>query len=240
MSLQHSHSVKAIQQRLNRKDKKSYVSDWILGGIDGAVTTFAIVAGVIGAALESQIIIILGLANLLADGFSMAASNYSAVKSDVDDIERLWTMEEQHIRDVPDGEREEIRQIMMAKGLTGDALEQAVVAITADKNTWIETMLVEEFGVLPGSRDPLRAGLATFGAFLLCGAVPLVPYVFDVPSPFTWAIAATAVVFFVIGAAKSLWALAPWYRSGLETLVIGLAAAGCAYGVGYWLKGIID
>ena len=110
MSMEHSHSVKAIQERIHGKKKNSYVSDWILGGIDGAVTTFAIVSGVVGAALEWQVIIILGLANLLADGFSMAASNYSAVKSEADDVKRLWAMEEQHIREVPEGEREEMKR----------------------------------------------------------------------------------------------------------------------------------
>lgn len=239
MSLEHSHSLNAIHDRIHSKNKNSYVSDWILGGIDGAVTTFAIVAGVVGAAMEWQVIIILGLANLLADGFSMAASNYSAVKSDADDVKRLWAMEKQHIRDVPDGEREEIRQIMIAKGLTGDALEQAVDAICANEDTWIETMLVEEFGVLPEGRNPWIAAIATFSAFLVCGAVPLVPFVFEVANPFPWAIVATGAVFFAIGAGKSLWALTPWYRSGLETLVIGMAAAGVAYAVGYWLKGII-
>ena len=222
------------------KNKNSYVSDWILGGIDGAVTTFAIVAGVVGAALEWQVIIILGLANLLADGFSMAASNYSAVKSDADDVKRLWKMEEEHIRDVPEGEREEIRQILIAKGLTDTTLEDAVDAICANEKTWIETMLIEEFGVMPESRDPIKAGLATFSAFLVCGAVPLVPFVFSLGHSFELAIVATGVVFFVIGAAKSLWALTPWWRSGLETLAIGMAAAGVSYAIGYWLKGLIS
>ena len=128
---------------------------------------------------------------------------------------------------------------MIAKGLTGDALEQTVEAICANEDTWIETMLVEEFGVLPEGRDPWIAAIATFSGFLVCGAVPLVPFVFEVANPFPWAIAATGAVFFAIGAGKSLWALTPWYRSGLETLVIGMAAAGVAYAVGYWLKGII-
>jgi vacuolar iron transporter family protein len=239
MTLEHSHSHKAIHDRIHSKNKNSYVSDWILGGIDGAVTTFAIVTGVVGAALEWQVIIILGLANLLADGFSMAASNYSAVKSDADDVKRLWKMEEEHIRDVPEGEREEIRQILIAKGLTDATLEDAVDAICANEKTWIETMLIEEFGVMPESRDPIKAGLATFSAFLVCGAVPLVPFVFSLDHSFELAIVATGVVFFVIGAAKSLWALTPWWRSGLETLAIGMAAAGVSYAIGYWLKGLI-
>lgn len=239
MPLQHSHSIRAIRERIQAKNKNSYVSDWILGGIDGAVTTFAIVSGVVGAALEWQVIIILGLANLLADGFSMAASNYSAVKSEADDVKRLWAMEQQHIREVPEGEREEMRQILIAKGLQGSTLEEAVDAVTANERTWIETMLVEEFGVLPEGRNPVRAGLATFSAFVVCGAVPLVPFVFDIADPFAWAVGATGVVFLAIGAAKSLWALAPWWRSSLETLAIGMGAAGVSYAVGYWLKGLI-
>ncbi len=239
MPLEHSHSHKAIHDRINSKNKNSYVSDWILGGIDGAVTTFAIVAGVVGAALEWQVIIILGLANLLADGFSMAASNYSAVKSDADDVKRLWAMEQEHIRHVPEGEREEVRQILFAKGLTGETLEDAVDAICANEEIWIKTMLVEEFGVLPESRDPLKAGLATFSAFLVCGSVPLLPYVFDIANSFAWATGATGVVFFIIGAAKSLWALSPWWRSGLETFAIGMGAAGVSYAVGHWLKALI-
>jgi VIT1/CCC1 family predicted Fe2+/Mn2+ transporter len=239
MPLEHSHSQKAIHDRINSKNKNSYVSDWILGGIDGAVTTFAIVAGVVGAALEWQVIIILGLANLLADGFSMAASNYSAVKSDADDVKRLRAMEQEHIRRVPDGEREEVRQILCAKGLTGETLEGAVDAICANEEIWIKTMLVEEFGVLPESRDPIKAGLATFCAFSICGAVPLAPYVIDLGNPFQWATGATGVVFFVIGAAKSQWTLSPWWKSGFETLVIGMAAAGVSFAVGHWLKALI-
>ena len=76
VKLEHAHTVEAISARLAKDPKVSYLRDWIYGGIDGAVTTFAIVAGVVGANLSSSVIIVLGLANLLADGFSMAAGNY--------------------------------------------------------------------------------------------------------------------------------------------------------------------
>ena len=89
MPLEHGHSVEEIRQRLSSERQVSYVRDWVYGGIDGAITTFAIVAGVVGAALSSKVIIILGLANLLADGLSMAASNYSGTKAEVDDVQRL-------------------------------------------------------------------------------------------------------------------------------------------------------
>ena len=83
------HTTEAIRDRLDADPKVSYLRDWVYGGIDGAVTTFAIVAGVVGADMGARVILILGLANLLADGFSMAAGNYSGTKSEVEDYERL-------------------------------------------------------------------------------------------------------------------------------------------------------
>lgn len=239
MDLEHDHSTQAIQARLSAPAKVNYIRDWVYGGIDGAVTTFAIVAGVVGANLSTGIILILGLANLLADGLSMAAGNYSGTKTQGDDLNRIREIERRHIKLVPEGERAEIREIMRNKGLSGESLEQAVAAITSDEDLWIQTMLVEEYGLTPTPPSPITAALSTFFAFLICGAVPLLPFVFGVPEAFTVSTVMTAFVFFLIGSAKSRWSLASWWRSGLETLGIGLAAAGVAYLIGYWLKAIV-
>ncbi|MGI9372783.1 MAG: VIT1/CCC1 transporter family protein [Hyphomicrobiales bacterium] len=237
MTLEHSHSADDIAERLAKGASPNYLRDWIYGGIDGAVTTFAIVAGVVGAQLSATIIIILGVANLVADGFSMAASNYSGTKSEGDDLDRLRKIEKRHIEIDPEGEREEVRQILRAKGLTGDALEETVQAIASNEKTWINTMLTEEYGRSLNLRSPVKSALATFSAFLICGAVPLLPYILPVEDPFLAATLATGFVFFVIGAVKSFWSLAPWWRSGLETLMIGMLAAGAAFYIGYLLKG---
>lgn len=236
--LEHDHSEDAIRNRLAQELKPSYVRDWVYGGIDGAVTTFAIVAGVVGADLPARVILILGVANLVADGISMAAGNYSATKSEVDDLARMREVEKRHIALAPEGEREELRQIMAAKGLQGAALEEVVAALSSDEGLWIDTMLKEEYGMATVTRDPKMSALSTFVAFFLCGAVPLLPFLLGLPSAFTIAISLTACVFFAIGSLKSIWSLSPWWRSGLETLVIGLSAAGAAYGIGYLLKGL--
>jgi len=238
MRLEHDHSEDGIRARLAEDTRPNYIRDWVYGGIDGAVTTFAIVAGVVGAALSTKVVLILGLANLLADGFSMAASNYSGTKTEVDDMKRLREVERKHIRMAPNGERQEIRQILRNKGLDGAALEEAVHAITSNEETWVNTMLIEEYGVAPVIRDPLKSALATFGAFILCGAVPLLAFPTPLENPFTVSLVMTAAVFFAIGTVKSVWSLQPWWRSGLETLAIGLAAAGMAYLVGWLLRGI--
>ena len=238
MALEHGHEPAAIAARLAQGTKPNYLRDWVYGGIDGAVTTFAIVAGVVGAALSANIVIILGLANLIADGVSMAAGNYSATKTEIDEVARTREMEKRHIAEDPDGEREEIRQIFMAKGFEGETLERAVEAITSDRERWISTMITEEFGLSENIRAPMTAALATFAAFVVCGVVPLVPFFLLEPSLASpVALAMTAMVFFGIGSMKSRWSLARWWTSGLETLVIGCGAAAIAYGIGYALRG---
>lgn len=142
--IEHAHSPEEIAKRLEQGPQANYLRDWVFGGIDGAVTTFAIVAGVAGAALSTNVILILGAANLLADGFSMAAGNYSGVKAERDDYNRLREMELRHIAVAPEGEREEVRQIFAAKGFDGEDLERAVDVITSCQERWVKVMLEEE------------------------------------------------------------------------------------------------
>jgi VIT1/CCC1 family predicted Fe2+/Mn2+ transporter len=168
----------------------------------------------------------------------MAASNYSATKTEVDDDRRLREVERRHIALCPEGEREEVRQILAAKGLSGTILERAVAAITSNEKTWIDTMLVDEYGVGPSIRSPRLAAMHTFLAFLVCGAIPLLPYLFSLSEPLLVASLMTAAVFFAIGSAKSLWSLDHWLKSGLETLAIGTSAAVLAYFVGYTLQSL--
>ena len=237
--LEHGHEPHEIAERLSDGPRVSYLRDWVYGGIDGAVTTFAVVAGVEGAQLSPSVLLILGAANLLADGFSMAAGSYSATKAEIDDAERIRAMEQHHIRIHPEGEREEIRQIFAAKGFKDEDLELVVDVITATESRWLETMLTEEHGLTIAQRQPFRGALATFAAFFICGGVPLLPFVFATEASLTVASVLTAAVFFIIGSMKSRWSTAKWWVSGLETLAIGAAAGAMAYGVGYFLSAIV-
>ncbi|MAA98330.1 MAG: hypothetical protein CMN87_12655 [Stappia sp.] len=239
MTLEHDHSAAAIAARLSRGPRVSYLRDWIYGGIDGAVTTFAIVAGSLGASLSARVILILGAANLIADGFSMAAANYSGTKAEHDDHARLKAVEERHIACAPEGEREEIRQIYKAKGYDGDDLESLTNLVVSRRSVWIETMLAEEYGVSAGLRHPLKSAAATFSAFVICGLVPLLPFIAGLQASALTAALATGAVFFAIGSAKSIWSTQSWFRSGLETLTIGLGAALLAWGVGYVLERLV-
>jgi VIT1/CCC1 family predicted Fe2+/Mn2+ transporter len=239
MSMEHDHSPEAIQARLSAEPRQTYLRDWVYGGIDGAVTTFAVVSGVIGAELSPGIVLVLGVANLVADGFSMAASNYAGTRTEGDELRYWEAVEHRHVDAFPEGEREEVRQIFRRKGLEGKELEHVVAAITADRGLWVRTMLAEEYGLPQRVRSPWWAALSTFSAFIVCGLAPLVPYAVGLPQAFWLAIASTAGVFFTIGAARSRWSSAPWWRSGLSTLGMGMTAAGLAYGIGAWLKTLL-
>jgi len=232
MTQDHGHSHDEIAARLTTGQRHSNLKDMIYGGIDGAVTTFAIVAGVEGAGLSPNIIVALGLANILADGFSMAASNYSGTKAELDDRKRIIQIEERHIAQHPEGEMEELRQILQMRGLSGDVLYQATQEISQNRENWIGLMLTDEYGLARDDPEPLRAALATFAAFLMAGSVPLIPFLFGFQNAFGTSVLATLCTFFVIGAAKSHWSLAKWWRSGTETLLIGGVAAILAYVVG--------
>jgi VIT1/CCC1 family predicted Fe2+/Mn2+ transporter len=235
--LEHIHTRDAIRERLAHVAGGIYLRDFIYGGIDGTITTFAIVAGVVGARMPGGVVLVLGLANLIADGFAMGAGNYSGTKAELDDYERLLAIERKHIAVEPGGEREEIRQIFAGKGFDGAELERIVDVITSDEERWAKTMAVEEYGLSPAVKSPVRAALSTSAAFVLCGLVPLVSYLAGYS--LTACVVATGLVFFGIGAAKSRWSLAGWVRSGLEMLVIGMSAAGLSFGIGFALQALV-
>ena len=242
IGLEHSHTPSAIKERIKEGHQHSYLRDFVYGAIDGTVTTFAIISGVAGAGLSVAVIFVLGLANLIADGFSMGVSNFLATRSDLQLKKKIYEMEKNHIEVVPEGEREEVRQILREKGFQGNLLEESVQVITADQNRWIDFMLLEEFGYSRTRISPLKAGGVTFGAFILVGAIPLLAFVYQLfnlnlqTSPFFISAIMTGVTFFLIGAFKSRFVIQHWFWSGLETLVLGSGAAGLAFFIGYALK----
>lgn len=239
--LRNSHSPESIRERLKQPGKSSDISDAVLGGIDGCITTFAIVAGALGAGLHSSIALILGFANLLADGFSMAASNYEATKAQDDYLKRVIEKEKQEIAEFPAGEREEIRQIYRQKGFSNDLLEDIVETISADRQVWIETMLTEEYGIKKTKAGPFRSALITMLAFLIVGTFPLLPFLFTMLSmqqQFMLSIALAGFVFFSIGTLKSLMFEMPVLLSGIKTLITGAIAAGLAFLTGHLLRQI--
>lgn len=240
-SLAAEHRPEIIRERLKRPAKDSVTADAVLGGIDGCVTTFAVVSGVVGAGLSPSVALVLGFANLIADGFSMAVSNYESIKTTGEFIQSIRDSEEEHIDKIPAGEREELRQIFETKNFSGEVLETIVDTISADRRVWVETMLTEEHGVQKQSRDPIKAAVAIFCAFVAVGSMPLLPFMVSVigaNTQFTISACLAASMFFFIGAMKSRVFSKPVFRSGMGTLLTGGTAAALAFVVGYLLREI--
>jgi VIT1/CCC1 family predicted Fe2+/Mn2+ transporter len=240
--LRGEHTKEAIARRLNSVRQHSYLGDFMLGAVDGAVTTFAIVAGAAGAGVSNGIVLILGLSNVLADGFSMAAGNFLRARADQQLLEHFRRMEETHIDRIPEGEREEIRQIFQGKGFGGQVLESIVQVITEDRQRWVDTMLTEEWGLQLQPPSPWRAGLATMSAFVLAGLVPLMPLIFMMQrgagDSFAASSLGTGMAFLAIGLIRGRIAGEQAWKSAAETLFIGGSAAAVAFLVGWLLEGL--
>lgn len=222
----------------------SWIADFVYGAIDGSVTTFAVVAGVQGASLSVSIVLILGFANLLSDGLSMAVSKYSGDKADKERIQKIRRLEYQSIKDNPEEEVEEIKVILEQTGVTGKTLTEATKMVTANKDKWVDLMLRHEFNVIDEAIYPVRGAVTTFMAFIMVGCIPLIGYVamFFLPISrnytFFATCLATLVALFIVGAIKSSFTDQHWFKAGITTMALGGVAASVSYGVGFLLKGI--
>ena len=226
---------------------KWHFEDFIYGAFDGSVTTFAVVAGAIGASLSPMIVVILGFANLFADGFSMAVGNYQAAKARIEYIQKERAREEWEIDNMEESERQEIRDIYAKKGFTAELLEEIVKVITTRRKVWVDTMMKEELGLIEDGRRPLDTAASTMFGFVIIGVIPLIPFLFIYVTgihlnseSFAYSVVSTSVAFFLIGVIKGKIVKKPLIRSGAMTLFVGGIAATVAYLVGNLLASLIS
>ncbi|MEK7599275.1 MAG: VIT1/CCC1 transporter family protein [Patescibacteria group bacterium] len=220
----------------------SYFKDLVYGANDGIVTAFAVVAGVAGASLSPATIIILGAANLLADGFSMAISSYLASESSRDLFSRERLVEALEAARRPASEKKEIRAILKKKGYQGNDLEKMAELIAKNKDFLIDFMMTEELGLWSAQDSrPFREAAATFLAFVVAGSLPIIPYLLIASDPnvFFWSALSAAGALFAVGALRTIFTSKKWFWSGGEMFLIGGAAAFIAYGIGYLVKTIL-
>jgi VIT1/CCC1 family predicted Fe2+/Mn2+ transporter len=220
---------------------EKYLPEVVYGSIDGIVTTFAVVAGSVGADLTINIILILGMSNLLADGLSMSIGSYLSRKAEKDNYNKHLGIEAWEIENMPDAERQEVIDIYKAKGFNGHELEVVVNRITSNKQVWLDTMMKDELGLTPEKKSPSRSGLSTFLAFVVAGGIPLVAYVFAYSgnlgiNPFFLSSGVTLLTFIFIGYIKTYVTKIGLVRSILETLILGATAATAAYLLGDYLE----
>jgi vacuolar iron transporter family protein len=223
---------------------QNYLREFVYGGIDGAVTTFAVVAGAVGANLEPAIIIILGFANLFADGFSMSVGAYLSAKSEKEHYKKHRKIEYWEIENIPELERKEVEDIYRNKGFDGKLLQDVVDVIVSDKDRWVDEMMKNELEMIPDFKSPFKIGLATLVSFIVVGFIPLVVYVYDYFEEtsfdiFLWTSIFTGIAFIIIGWLKSYVNQTNVFKSVFETLILGIVAAMVAYFVGDFLETMI-
>jgi VIT1/CCC1 family predicted Fe2+/Mn2+ transporter len=220
----------------------AYIQDIVYGGNDGIVTTFAVVAGTVGAGMPRYVIIVLGLANLFADGSSMATGAYLSLKSELDQFIRLRREEHEEIIEDAELEREEVRQYLADKGLSGEKLTTAVDAITSSEELWVDVMMHAEHGMTEeSSSKPMLHGIMTFWSFIVFGTIPLIPYLFYVEPTirFKVAIFSTFAALCALGLTRSIITRERLIRGPLEIVSVGALGAFVAYFIGVLLKNVV-
>ncbi len=243
------HAQERIEQASQEKGEtgeSDYLRNMVYGGLDGIITTFAVASGVVGAELPPGIILILGLANLLGDGFSMATGAYLASKSEQEVYRRERYHVSEQVVQTPEEQREFLHQAYLAQGYSEHDARRLTGIITRDPGHWVNSLLDEKLLLVPQKRKPILEGLATFIAFLISGAIPLLTYTVDMifhiglstKSAFLISAVLSAAALFGLGAAKVFVTKRNAFRSGTEMLLIGGLAALVAFGVGALLKGL--
>lgn len=219
-----------------------YIGDFVYGANDGIITTFAVVTGAIGASLSPIVIIILGFANLLADGFSMGASSFLSKRANLDYQRGQRKKEEWEIEKLPEIEVEEIRDSFKNMGFKNKDLDKATEIIVSDPKRWVDFMMINELGIFEEEDDKsLKHAVATFSAFIIAGLMPLLPFLIPQVSKnaIVFSFLFTAIALFTAGSLRTLITPKKWWIGGVEMLLVGTLAASVAYFVGFIIKSII-
>lgn len=225
------------------KKTEEFLKDAVYAANDGIITTFAVVAGVVGASLEPIVILALGFANLLADGISMASGNYLGTKSEGELYQRERNRHRRAIRENRTKYEKHLEKFLEKRGYP---IEQNIARlaklIADDENLALDFTLHDELGM--AEQEPARAlkgGVVTFISFSMAGLVPLVPYIFfsGFHNAFLYASISTGAALFVVGAVRSVYMEKSWFFAGLEMFIVGGIAAIAAYGIGFLVSQII-
>lgn len=237
--VQHSHDEFVHHTHQDPHRQSSELSNIILGGQDGLVNVLGVILGVAAATSDVRIVVAAGLAATFAESISMGAVAYTSTLADADFYESERAREYRHIDRVPNLEKDEIREIYAAKGFEGELLDRIVKTITTDPDVWVAVMMAEEHQLTPVNRNSaLRSALVVGLAAIIGSLIPLLPFLFGVPTvpSMLIAIAITSLVLFSVGAYKASTTVGKPIRSGTEMAVIGTVSALAGYVVGLIFK----
>ena len=236
----YSHPLHAIPTRLDQVGKRHAVPGGgslraaVFGVNDGLVSNASLILGVAGASGEASVVILSGVAGLLAGAFSMAAGEYVSVRAQREFYEYQIGLEREELDQYPREEAAELALIYEAKGLPREEAGRLAETLIGDPDRALDTLAREELGLNPEELgSPWAAALASFAAFALGAGIPLLPYLL-MPGEVALkgAIVASAICLFGVGATLSLFTGRKSWLGGLRMLAIGAAAGAATWAIG--------
>ena len=204
----------------------------VFGAMDGLVTNIALVAGVGGAGADHGVIVLSGVAGLVAGAFSMALGEYASVETQNDSVRAEAAVERAEIARNPRAEQAELADMYVEMGLTRKTAELVAEEVHADEELAVKVHVTQELGVDPDEQpSPLAAGVSSFLCFSVGALFPLIPYLLGFSSLLA-GLAVGGVGLFAAGAVAARFTTRPWWLGGLRQLMFGAIGAGATYLVG--------
>lgn len=224
----------ATPKRREEHRETNWLRDVILGGQDGLVNILGIILGVIAGGGSKTVLLAAGFAAAITESISMGAVGYTSAVAQRDYYRAEQAREESEIEHTPEEERQEIREIYAAKGFSGELLDQVVDTITANRDSWLSTMMDEELHLQPvQTPDILRSAVVITIATLIGHLIPLLPFVWlSRTTALVTAFVLSALVLFGVGVYSSLTLVGDWRKNGIKMVVIGLGAAAVGFLIG--------
>ncbi len=218
--------------------ENSSLADIILGGQDGLVNVLGVILGVAAASGDIRIVIAAGLAATFAESVSMGAVAFTSMRARRDFYLSELAREKKEMEEVPEIEREEIREIYRQKGFSGKLLEQIVQKITSNEKVWLDTMMREELGLEQIEEgQTVKSSITVFVSAMVGSFIPLTPFFFlAVGQGIIVSFVVSAVTLFAVGVYKAKATVGRPLRSGFELMLIGMLAALIGYAIGFLFK----
>ena len=225
--------VKSTGEPWHRAESGSFVRNVVYGFNDGLTANFGLVAGVIGAHADAHIILVTGLAGVVADALSMGSSGYLAAKSEREVYSHEIAIERQEVRLMPEVEEEELSLIYQARGMSEENARKLASDTIRDPERALEEQIREELRIGEAHTTPLREGWTTGTATAVGALIPVAPFLFFQGALAMWLAFALAMIsHFAVGAARSIFTGRRFLRSGLEMFAVGMGVAAAGYIVG--------
>ena len=231
-------ALRVLGARHRRRDRHQAQTNWlydvILGGQDGLVNILGIILGVIAGGGSRTVLLATGFAAAITESISMGAVGYTSAQSQRDYYLAQRAREEEHVRDDPELERREVRDIYARLGFSGEILDQVVNTITANRGAWIETILDQDLHLQPVETPRiLRSAVVILLATLVGHLLPLLPFVWlGRSTALIVAVVVSALVLFGVGVYSAVTLVGDWRRQGVQMVIIGLGAAAVGFAVG--------